>query len=180
MNEYEKKLQSFRKQRKKEQFLNQCKTYLWHRPLSSLSSLIPSGTPIETKDSDNTNTANSAVPLIEIDDSSSDDETQSFKSLETVKDYTDEVEAEEPFNWIKLTASVLIWICLFSYSVYIEFGAIFFIFSCFYVIWTNTRTRLRKPNEVSAYSVFNPNCEPIEGTLDAKKLESEMIYGMMF
>ncbi|KAL6978198.1 SAYSvFN domain-containing protein 1 [Sarracenia purpurea var. burkii] len=130
---------------------------------------------------------NSSAPLIEEDDSSVDEyvdeddcDSSEPEPPAKTKDSSDENSVEESFNWIKFTVSVVVWICLFWYSVYIEFGAIFFILSCFYVIWTNTRTRPRKPNEISAYSVFNPNCERIGGTLDAKQLESEMIYGMVF
>jgi len=46
-------------------------------------------------------------------------------------------------------------------------------------MWINTRTGPKEPNEISAYSVFNPNCERIQGTLDAETLEKEMKYGLI-
>lgn len=59
----------------------------------------------------------------------------------------------------------------------IEFGAVFFVCSALYFIFTNLRNIPRKPGELSAYSVFNPNCESIDGTLKAEQFESELRYG---
>ncbi|XP_023222512.1 uncharacterized protein LOC111623982 isoform X3 [Centruroides sculpturatus] len=39
------------------------------------------------------------------------------------------------------------------------------------------RTTPRKSDEVSAYSVFNPGCQRIEGTLSAEQFERELKYG---
>ena len=36
---------------------------------------------------------------------------------------------------------------------------------------------LRKAGEMSAYSVFNPNCESIDGTLTAQQFEREIRHG---
>lgn len=44
-------------------------------------------------------------------------------------------------------------------------------------MYLNTRTRPKKKNEISAYSVFNKNCESIPGTLKAEQFEREMRYG---
>ncbi|TRZ17681.1 hypothetical protein HGM15179_009399 [Zosterops borbonicus] len=35
----------------------------------------------------------------------------------------------------------------------------------------------RRPGELSAYSVFNPGCAAIAGTLTAEQLERELHYG---
>ncbi|KAJ8356181.1 hypothetical protein SKAU_G00189750 [Synaphobranchus kaupii] len=37
----------------------------------------------------------------------------------------------------------------------------------------------RQPGELSAYSVFNPDCQPLLGTLTAQQLEGEMGYMML-
>lgn len=81
------------------------------------------------------------------------------------------------FNWQKFCSYVLLWCSLFGLAVFAEFGAVFIILSSFVIIWSNTRTSPRRPGEVSAYSVFNPNCEAIDGTLDAKQFEKELYYG---
>lgn len=59
-----------------------------------------------------------------------------------------------------------------------EFGAVYFILSALVFIWLNTRSEPKRRDEPSAYSVFNPNCEAIEGTLDASQFEREIRYGI--
>lgn len=58
-----------------------------------------------------------------------------------------------------------IWHCLF-----IVFGIVLHLLF-------NTRTGPRREDEVSAYSVFNKDCESIKGTLTAEQLAGEMLYG---
>lgn len=50
-------------------------------------------------------------------------------------------------------------------------------FSALLGIYFNTRTEPKKRNEMSAYSVFNKNCESIDGTLKAEQFEREIRYG---
>lgn len=58
-----------------------------------------------------------------------------------------------------------------------EFGAVYFILSSLVFIWKNTRSGPKKKGEISAYSVFNPNCQAIDGTLNAEQFEREIRYG---
>lgn len=44
-------------------------------------------------------------------------------------------------------------------------------------MYLNTRTGPKRKHEISAYSVFNKNCESIPGTLKAEQFEREMRYG---
>lgn len=57
------------------------------------------------------------------------------------------------------------------------FGTVYFIVSLLIGIYLNTRTQPRSKNEISAYSVFNKNCESIDGTLKAEQFEREIRYG---
>lgn len=57
-----------------------------------------------------------------------------------------------------------------------EFGAVFFAVSALIAIFFNT-TKKNKKNVLSAYSVFNPQCTPIQGSADPKQLERELIFG---
>lgn len=59
-----------------------------------------------------------------------------------------------------------------------EFGAVYFVLSALVFICLNTRSGPKRRGELSAYSVFNPNCEAIEGTLDASQFENEIRYGI--
>ena len=80
-------------------------------------------------------------------------------------------------DWLLLGLKFILWAILFKLSVEVEFGAVFVIFSLFYVILTNLRSGRRKPWEPSAYSVFNPGCEAIDGTLNAEQFEREIRHG---
>jgi len=81
---------------------------------------------------------------------------------------------------VNITLTVLkflLWATLMTLFVEIEFGAVFFILSLFYVIYSNLRSGPKVKGEPSAYSVFNPNCEAIDGTLTAEQFERELILG---
>jgi len=70
---------------------------------------------------------------------------------------------------------VLLWLVLLGLSSELEFGLPFFVISLFYWLYEGLRSpKARQPGEMSAYSVFNPDCQPILGTLTAEQLEGEM------
>lgn len=72
----------------------------------------------------------------------------------------------------------LLWITLYAIALKYEFGAVYFVLSALVFICLNTRSGPKRRGEPSAYSVFNPNCEAIEGTLDASQFEREIRYGI--
>ncbi|XDV41764.1 hypothetical protein PO909_010567 [Leuciscus waleckii] len=70
---------------------------------------------------------------------------------------------------------VLLWLVLLGLFSELEFGLPFFVISLFYWLYEGLRSpKARQPGEMSAYSVFNPDCQPILGTLTAEQLEGEM------
>ncbi|XP_062267483.1 SAYSvFN domain-containing protein 1 [Platichthys flesus] len=72
---------------------------------------------------------------------------------------------------------VLLWLVLLGLFVELEFGLAFFILSLFYWLYEGLRSPApREPGEMSAYSVFNPDCQPLLGSLTAEQLEGEMGY----
>nr|XP_056709677.1 SAYSvFN domain-containing protein 1 [Euleptes europaea] len=74
----------------------------------------------------------------------------------------------------------LLWLVLLGLFVELEFGLPYFVLSMFYWIYVGTRgPRERQNGEKSAYSVFNPGCEAIQGTLTAEQLERELLYGSL-
>ncbi|XP_077973978.1 SAYSvFN domain-containing protein 1-like [Styela clava] len=77
----------------------------------------------------------------------------------------------------ELFLKVLLWLILYMLFLELEFGMVFLLLSGFYFIYSNTRTRSRLENEPSAYSVFNPNCQRLQGSLTAEQFESEIRYG---
>jgi hypothetical protein len=71
----------------------------------------------------------------------------------------------------------LLWVTLYVIAIQVEFGSVFFITSMLVFIYLNTRSGRKKKGEVSAYSVFNPDCHSIAGTLKAEQFEREIRYG---
>lgn len=69
------------------------------------------------------------------------------------------------------------WVTCWMIAIELKFGVVFLLFSALFGIYFNTRTEPKRKGEISAYSVFNENCESIKGTLKAEQLEREMIYG---
>ncbi|XP_070953213.1 SAYSvFN domain-containing protein 1 isoform X1 [Macaca nemestrina] len=70
---------------------------------------------------------------------------------------------------------VLLWLVLLGLFVELEFGLAYFVLSLFYWMYVGTRgPEEKKEGEKSAYSVFNPGCEAIQGTLTAEQLEREL------
>ena len=84
---------------------------------------------------------------------------------------------EEVLPWFILFLKVLFWILLWGFFIQIEFGTVFFFLSMFYWVYSSTQANTRKPWEPSAYSVFNENCEAIDGTLNAEQFERELKFG---
>nr|XP_033794953.1 SAYSvFN domain-containing protein 1 [Geotrypetes seraphini]XP_033794954.1 SAYSvFN domain-containing protein 1 [Geotrypetes seraphini]XP_033794955.1 SAYSvFN domain-containing protein 1 [Geotrypetes seraphini] len=79
-----------------------------------------------------------------------------------------------------LILKFLLWLVLLGLFVELEFGLVYFVLSMFYWIYEGTRSpRERKMGEKSAYSVFNPGCEAIQGTLTAEQFERELQYRPM-
>ncbi|XP_048466217.1 SAYSvFN domain-containing protein 1 [Rhincodon typus] len=71
----------------------------------------------------------------------------------------------------------LLWLVLLGLFIELEFGLAFFVLSMFYWIYVGTRDPSKKKRgEVSAYSVFNPGCKAIEGSLTAEQFERELQY----
>ena len=81
--------------------------------------------------------------------------------------------------WLILSLKVFLWLVLWGLAIEFGFGAIYFILGSLVVIYKNTRSSPKKKDELSAYSVFNPNCQRLDGTLTAEQFESEIRYGGM-
>ncbi|XP_024413745.2 SAYSvFN domain-containing protein 1 [Desmodus rotundus] len=72
---------------------------------------------------------------------------------------------------------VLLWLVLLGLFVELEFGLAYFVLSLFYWMYVGTRgPGEKKEGEKSAYSVFNPGCEAIQGTLTAEQFERELQF----
>ena len=70
----------------------------------------------------------------------------------------------------------IIWVALFILFIKIEFGGPFFIISLSVILYKSMKPGSRKEGEPSAYSVFNPNCESIDGLVSKGQHEAELQY----
>ncbi|NXF38839.1 SMDC1 protein, partial [Nyctibius bracteatus] len=76
-----------------------------------------------------------------------------------------------------LLLKVLLWAVLLALFAELELGLPYFVLSLLYWMYASTRGPAeRRRGELSAYSVFNPGCAAIAGTLTAEQLERELHY----
>lgn len=83
-------------------------------------------------------------------------------------------------NKLKIVYYVLwvtLWALLYILFIELQFGTVYLISSGLIAMYLNTRTGPKQPDEVSAYSVFNDNCQSIDGTLKAEQFEREIRFG---
>ncbi|XP_026174080.1 SAYSvFN domain-containing protein 1 isoform X2 [Mastacembelus armatus] len=114
------------------------------------------------------------------------EETRAFNQISQSEDRSDWLLDSAVGRWLAsrqfvisnvTLLKVLLWLVLLGLFVELEFGLPFFVISLFYWLYEGLRSPApREPGELSAYSVFNPNCQPLLGTLTAEQLEGEMGY----
>lgn len=101
------------------------------------------------------------------------------------EDYVEEEEDDDEFIWTRkdifsMICKILFYLVLQTIAFLHEFGAVFFALSLLIFICTNLSDRPRMEGEPSAYSVFNDNFEPIEGTVDAATLQNQLFFGSLW
>ncbi|XP_067915838.1 SAYSvFN domain-containing protein 1 [Heterodontus francisci] len=90
---------------------------------------------------------------------------------------TQPVESDHSVFTIVTILKFLLWLVLLGLFIELEFGLAYFVLSMFYWIYIGTRDpSKKKQGEISAYSVFNPGCKAIEGSLTAEQFERELQY----
>lgn len=110
---------------------------------------------------------------------SENDEVSSYVSSDDDVEESREVQSAEgsKLKYITYVVWFCFWLTCWLIAIEFKFGIVFLLFSALFGIYFNTRTGPRRKGEVSAYSVFNENCESIKGTLTAEQLQREMMYG---
>lgn len=98
---------------------------------------------------------------------------------ESITTDTDIIEASssDSRSWLTYCTWLiyfLIWATLFAIAVELKFGSVFFMLSLLIGICVNTRVKPKGKKEISAYSVFNENCESIDGTFKAEMFEKQL------
>lgn len=100
-----------------------------------------------------------------------------LQSISVPSKYDEEDNDDQCLNEWQLTIlRWIVWGVLFGIFIEMQFGTVFFVLSLFYFIYLSLRYSRRKPWEPSAYSVYNKNCEAIQGSLTAEQFERELRY----
>ncbi|KAG5348323.1 SMDC1 protein, partial [Acromyrmex charruanus] len=131
---------------------------------------------------------NREIRIEKFEESMKEEQVKLCKQSVDVEEDIQEVDVQEEDNTQESQSTVLkrviyllyflLWATLYMIALEYEFGAVYFILSALIFICLNTRSGPKRRGEPSAYSVFNPNCEAIEGTLDASQFEKEIRYGI--
>ena len=79
-------------------------------------------------------------------------------------------------EWQLMILRWVVWAVLFGIFIEMQFGTVFFVLSIFYFIYLSLRYSRRNAWEPSAYSVYNKNCEAIQGSLTAEQFDRELRY----
>ena len=79
--------------------------------------------------------------------------------------------------YVCFAVKLVVWLIAWLWFISCGFGAVFLIVSLICFVWVNTGTKPRVPGVPSAYSVFNRNCERIDGTFTAEQFEKELRHG---
>ncbi|CAG9763978.1 unnamed protein product [Ceutorhynchus assimilis] len=149
LNEVEVKLAQYRAKKQREAFLN--KALFWGGPKTQQQ---------ETE------------PFLVVD------EPELKPKKEDIPQFVEETNmALTSLDYIQYCLYFILWATIYGIFIKLQFGTVYLIISMLFGIYFNTGTRTKRPNEPSAYSVFNENCQSIPGTLDAEKMTQQMLYG---
>ncbi|XP_012060829.1 PREDICTED: uncharacterized protein LOC105624079 [Atta cephalotes] len=131
---------------------------------------------------------NREIRIEKFEESMKEEQVKLCKQSVDVEEDVQEIDVQEEDNTQESQSTVLkrviyllyflLWATLYMIALEYEFGAVYFVLSALIFICLNTRSGPKRRGEPSAYSVFNPNCEAIEGTLDASQFEKEIRYGI--
>ncbi|CAB3397443.1 unnamed protein product [Caenorhabditis bovis] len=80
---------------------------------------------------------------------------------------------DDSCNCVPLWLQLVIYLIGQTLFIWIEFGLVFFIIAALMFVYHNTGRRKR--GELSAYSVFNKECERLPGQLTAEHFERDML-----
>lgn len=106
---------------------------------------------------------------------STEDENDIDAAAKKKDPLTDAQKDSKKFQYFLYVIYFLFWITCYAIAIELQFGTVYLLFSALFGIYFNTRTGPKKKKEISAYSVFNKNCEAIDGTIKPEQFEREMM-----
>nr|CAD7449167.1 unnamed protein product [Timema bartmani] len=127
-------------------------------------------------ENEKTDDAQEKVPISPSSVCSSDTDSllKDHEDLNTTEDHSISCPTMSMLTLATRVLYIVLWATVLLIAMHYQFALVYTIISALCLIYMNTRTGPKKIGEVSAYSVFNPNCKPIHGTLTAEQLEREM------
>jgi len=81
-------------------------------------------------------------------------------------------------EWEMMIVIWSFWIIAFLGCYEFGFLPVFFVCFLFYAMYLTLKHSRRKPGEPSAYSVFNKNCEAIDGSITAEQFDRELRFSV--
>jgi Flp pilus assembly protein TadB len=100
------------------------------------------------------------------------EQTEATSLINNKEEEEEEVYYSKHFIII-LFLKFILWLILFVIFIKLEFGLVYFIISLILVIYLNT-SKNKKKGVLSAYSVFNPNLERLNGTFTSDHVEKSI------
>ena len=132
----------------------------------------------QATESDNLENAPKEEFKADDENQSSDEEKKFQKNLKQMNSKLNEQLSFWERYYLETVLKFLLWACLFGFFVQVGFGAVYFIISLFYLMYTSMTSKSRR-GVPSAYSVFNKDCERINGTFTAEQFESQLRTGTL-
>ncbi|KAH8383941.1 hypothetical protein KR009_011378 [Drosophila setifemur] len=173
MADFQEQLRNYRLQKKRQETVDNFKAKF--RRFWMLGTGANKDTTIEVQQEPSTSTTK--LEKISEDEAALSSENELWPE-ENVATNTDHHHKENnTLKYILWGVYFLFWVTLYVIAIELKFGLVFLMFSALFGIYFNTRTGPKKGKELSAYSVFNKNCESIDGTLKAEQFEREIRYG---
>ena len=101
-------------------------------------------------------------------------ETKNSNQFENDNEQFEESKPWTIIDYAIFVVKLMMWVIGQLVFNVLGFGIVYFTTSLFALIWLNLGTKKRKQGELSAYSVFNENCQNIEGTLTGEQFDAEI------
>lgn len=89
----------------------------------------------------------------------------------------DKQSSSNDFRLLPTALKLGLWFILWGVSIECGFGVVYVVVTGLFLMAYSLYGSRRKRHEPSAYSVFNKDCETIDGTLTAAQFERELRYG---
>ncbi len=78
---------------------------------------------------------------------------------------------------IMMALKIILWFLIWCIFIQLEFGTVYFVISLLCFVYLGTRSGPKPDKGPSAYSVFNPNCERLQGTFTAEQFDQSLRRG---